>query len=619
MRSIVLRSCQMVFWVLATVACLAQNPSLNDLKERLKLHPAKDSILIELAQTNKLIGTYLQTIQPLEAINYFKQSLEAYKEAGNREEVVHIHQMMAAAYFNMDEYDKQLSHLKKALQDALELNSTEIEINILYQIAKVYYHLNNYETALEYSLMALQESHNHDQWMLDEIIIGQAEIECQKGNSQTSIELSKSVLARISGKGQIQTEITCFCNIAACLIELKQYHEARGLLEKCLSMAHSDDDTVDILQLMIILDSKTGNYENAFRRQRQLEQLIAKKHSLEQLQKTSDMVLHAEMQQLNMKLSYLQSIYHEQNNQTTKINTILIVLIFFACGGFFFYILFRKSFKKLKFEKIRFMNEQTIILEKQKGLSGKYRTTLQKKELLQEKNNNLAMSDRSKTELFKAISNDLQTPLIQLQDNLTNLMADIGEDQFRQATTGLTNMVENISLLLENLLQWTKYQSETIHTKPQYTEITALVKDIISFQQFSATEKMITLYSALEQNIFVYADEEMMKSLLKTIVQNIVKLSDPGAIIAISGDKDKQTGWLQINYTGRMPLKQTFLQQSQAVNYESETTELGKAIILGWIMCQTLVKANNGSICVEDISDESFQVGLYFPLEEVKA
>ena len=66
-----LRCCLIIFWFWGSVSCLAQNPSLNSLKEQLKRHPAKDSILIELAQVNKQIGTYLQAIQPSEAISYF--------------------------------------------------------------------------------------------------------------------------------------------------------------------------------------------------------------------------------------------------------------------------------------------------------------------------------------------------------------------------------------------------------------------------------------------------------------------------------------------------------------------------------------------------------------------
>jgi len=618
MRMNFLRSCQIAFWILWTGCCFAQKSSMDGLKELIKSHPAKDTILTELARTNKQMGTLWQTVQPSESIHFFKQSLEAFKETGNREEVVNIHQMMATTYCILNDYDNQLLHLKKALQDALELNDAKLEINLMYQIMKTYCSLNNYDLAMEYCLMTLRESYDHDQWLLDEIMIGQSEIEFQKGNYQTCLKLNEEILSRISKNGQKQLEMTCLCNVASCLIELKRYNYARMILKKCIDVSNPDDEfnSYRALQLMIDLDAKTGNIVDAFRRQRQLEQLTVKKQSLEQVQKSLDSVLQAEIQQLNTKLTYLQSIYLEQNNQTAKTNTILIVLIVVACGGSFFIFLLMHSFKKLKLEKVRFTDDQTMIIEKQNSLSVKYQSLQQKKDSLQEINNNLAESNRSKTELFTAISHDLQTPLIQLQQNLADLMKGISEDQFRQSTSGLTSMVGDISLLLENLLQWSKYQSQGTSTKPQYTEVTALVNNIIDHQKYSTAEKKITISNDLRQKIFIYADEEMVKSLLKAILQNIVKLSEPEASITISGNKDKQNGWLQINYIGQMPLKHTFLQLSQVVHYGYETTELGKAIILGWMLCHTIAKVNNGIISVKDISDESFHVILYFPLEE---
>jgi tetratricopeptide (TPR) repeat protein len=638
-----------------TVSCFARNPQTDRLMEQLQ-HPVKDSactgILAEMAeayhlmdkdsmfrycelllrearqsnnpmqtaQANKLMGIYWQNIQPSESLAYFRQAMEAYKETGNKEEVVHINHMIAVTYFYMEEYDKQLLHLKKALQDVLEINNIKLEISILHHISEAYFYLGNDELAEEYSSMALQESRNHDHWMQDAMIHTQAKIEFRKGNYQHSIELSRDVLARARENGYRQVEITYMYTIAECLIAMKRYEEARTILEKCREMTLPDDNASNeykTLQLMARLDSATGNFANVLRRQRQLEQLTAKKHSLEQVQKTSDQALQAELQRSSMNLSYLQSTRREQEKQTAKMDITLVVLVFIAFGGCFSLVWLRRSSQKLKMEKVRLTNEQAVILEKKNGLWNKCQALLQKKESLEESYHELIASNRSKTELFKAISHDLQTPLIRLQQNLGDLMAtNVGEIQFRQATNELTNTVGDISLLLENLLQWSKFQSQGIRANPQYTEMTALVNEIINQQKFSAAEKKISIHHALKTSMFVYLDEELTKISVKAVLQNIVKLSDPNATITITGDKDKQNGWLQLNYVGKMPLKRLFLQQSQADSYGSESSELGKAISLGWMLCRTLMTANHGKIHIEDISNESFGIVLYFPLEE---
>ena len=509
----------------------------------------------------------------------------------------------------------QLFFLKKKLLNALELENTELEINLLLQISEIYLHENNYEMAEEYSSMALNESHNNAPWMLDKILLRQAETEYRKGNYQRSVELSKEALAHTQEKGDTQMETACLCNITDCLIQMKQYREARTVLEKCLSMKHLDDsfDDYKSLRLMAELEYESGNFVIAFRRLREWEQLMNKKYLMEQMQIVSDMALHEEMQKLETKLSHIQSTLSEQKNKTTQTNTIIVVLFLMMCGEIFFFFLFRKSFRNLKPENVQITNELTLIINKKNKMTSKQRLLLQKKESLQQTNDRLVASNRSKTELFKTISHDLQMPLFRLQQNLIDLMlTDIGEDQFKQAATELTNMVGNISLLLENLLQWSKYQSQGIHATPQNYEMTALIREFFSQQRNIFTEKKITFSNAVAQKIFMCVDKDMMIVLLKIIMQNIVKLSEPDATITISGDQDGKNGWLQVNYTGQMPLKQSFIQQSQTVDYGSETTELGKAISLGWMLSRTLMKANDGNICVEDLSTESLNIILYF-------
>ena len=556
-----------LLWCFLTVSCFAQNYQTDDNS-------------IQWAQENKLLGIYWQNVQPSRALYYFKKSLDVYRKASNMEEVVHLNFMIAMTYRSMGESDNELLHLKKSLQDVLELDNITLEITILHELAKTYFSLHHYEMAEECVSIALQDSHNHDCWMLDEIMITQAEIELRKGNHKTSIELCKDVLARAFEK--------------------------------------DDSDHFRTLQLMTAQDFAIGNFANAFGKQRQLERLTVKNHSLEQICENLDKALQAEMQHLKTKQSYIQPTYNEQKDQIAKMKRMLIVLVIVVCGEGLFLVWFIRFFKRLKTKKVRFTDEHIVTFEKKSKLSEKCQVLMQKKESLQETHDSLIASNQTKTKLFKDMSHDLHTPLIHLKKNLTNLMEDISEDQFRQAAAGLTDMVGDMSLLLENLLQWSKCQAQGIYAKPKYVEVTTLINDAIAQQKFSAAEKKITVFNALKHQLLLYVDEEAVKILLKTILQNSIKLSNPDATIFLTGDKNKQEGWLQIGYTGQMPLKQMFLQQSQTDDYGTESTELGKAISVGWMLCRALTKANNSDIRIEDedVSAGSFNIFLCFPLED---
>ena len=603
----------LLWWCFLSINCLAQNPQLDRLMEQLN-----DGDPAHLAQINKELGIYWQKIYPSEALYYFRQSLDAYKKIGNREEVIHINIMMADTYLSMEEYDKQLFHLKKALQDVLDLDRPQLEISILYQIANVFFQLNNCEMAEEYSSLALQESRRHGRWMLNEIKMVQAKVEFCKGNYLISIELAKNVLANVHEKKLTQIEIDAMCHIGDCLIKLEKYDEAHTIIEKCLSVTDPEHDTLDYykaLQLMVQLDYQTEKFADAFAVQRLLEKVAERKNSLKQIQDLSEEVLQAEFSRLNAQWSSLQSTCQKQEKRESQMTYIFVLFILLACGELFFLVRFWFYFRKLKPKRIGLMEEQKLLEEKVNILSNKHQILLQNQETLKKTNSYLTALNRYKTELFEEISRDLQAPLVRLQQNLANLMTDITEDQFKQVTAGLTNMVGDVSLLLENLLQWSKYQSQGIRAKPQYTDITALVNDALDQQKYSAAEKKIVISNALQHHLFVYADEDMVKGLLKIILQNIIKLSDPNAAISLSGNLDKQYGYFQVNYTGQMPLKHIFIQQFHSDGYGAEQTEIGKAISFGWMLCRALMEANYGNIRIEDVSNESLNIILNFPLE----
>ncbi len=639
-----------------TALSLAQNSRLDHLMLQLAQHPDKDTtwaniiahvaisyrevnkdsmfryceILLneaqqnrddsQLAQANLLMGMHWMDIYPEKALNYLLPAHDIYLNLGNLEKAVSVNAEIASVYHYVKDYDKQLFYLKKALQDVLELNNKNLEISLLYHISCAYFCLKNYELAEEYSFIAMQESNNNHQYMLPLIKVMQADIEFQKGNYARSINLNQDVLEGIQGQNSSSLEVICCNNIAKCYMELKQYPKAYQMLEKVfrkLDPKKDVDDYYASMQLLVTLDTLRGDFKHAFKIQREIEQLKPYIFSLEQYRNDESKLMRSAMQEMNMELSGLGSVYQQQYSKSAAMNILIVVLIFAIIGGITMVIRLWRSLRTYRQRQNELQNTREAIIEKRDKIKSNYEEMSEKISTLKKTYHRLNQSDVAKTELFKTISHDLQSPLIQLQHNLMDLMlTDVNEQQFRQATGELTNTVGDISLLLENLLQWSKYQSQDIQVKPQYIEIISLIDDALNQQKYAAAEKNIILSNTIEHRLYVYADEEIVKCSLKTILQNTMKLSDANARITIAGDKNEKNGWIRMNYQGHMPLKDTYVQLFQTDGYDSELSELGKAISLGWMLCRTLMKANNGSLQMNNISKDSFDICLFLPLEE---
>ncbi len=645
-----------LLWYAFTAFCFARNAELEDLSQQLNRHQEVDTVRADImikmikgydlidkdsmfrycnllfneaqqsknsllqARANTMMGMYWQKIQPGKALDYYRQSYDIYKKTDDKKAMAEVNRSISVIYNYMNDYDKQLFYLKRALQEALECGDKKIEILILHNISGAYFYLKNYELAEEYSLMALRESRNNGNYISDPIMVSQAGIEFQKGNYKRAIELSEDILNRARKKGQTQIETVCLKNIAECLIKTERYREARLMLAQCFQKTDPETDMpgyVDNLQLLVMLDSATGNFKQAFLSQREIERLTEQIHSLDQIRNNSEKALQIELQDMQAQDLQLRSIYEEKENQYAKMNIFVIILIIVTSAGIFLFVRLRRSSEKLRREESRLREKREDISEKKNKLISDNQDLRQKKIDLAETHHSLDQSDRSKTELFKTMSDDLRSPLIRLKQDLVELMAaDMSEDRFRRAVGELTDNVGNISLLLENLLQWSKIQSQGVRTTTQYTEMIMLVDDAFGHHKYGAAEKNITLSNAMKHRLYVYADEETIKGILKTLLQNMIRLSGNNAVITVSGDKNEQYGRIRINYQGQMPLKTMFLQLYETNDYGSDRSEIGKAVTLGWMLCRTLIETNNGYIRTEDISEESFNVDLYLPLEE---
>jgi two-component system sensor histidine kinase/response regulator len=270
--------------------------------------------------------------------------------------------------------------------------------------------------------------------------------------------------------------------------------------------------------------------------------------------------------------------------------------------------------KKQFLERELLINENQSITKQLEETTKRYASLDEKLRLIGKEHTLLEQSGHTKAQLFKTISEDIRYPLNRLKTKLTELMAaDVEEADFKQAVVNLSTMVGDLFLLLENLLQWSKYQAQERQSEPQSIELTAIVADAINQQKFGAAEKHITLTNTLENNIFVYSDGEMIKSVVKTILQNAISLFEKNASVTFSGSKEADKGQLQINLHGRMPLRDLYIQMFGAKGYDVKQSNIGKSVSLGWMFCRAVIEANKGSVAINEITPDAFEIHLSLP------
>jgi K+-sensing histidine kinase KdpD len=266
--------------------------------------------------------------------------------------------------------------------------------------------------------------------------------------------------------------------------------------------------------------------------------------------------------------------------------------------------------------------------KKQNGLLDKYQSVRQRKnemslrcnevenkwQALQQEQDALIQLHHIKTLLFQTISGDVQHPLVKLKIKLGALVEEkIDEEPFKKEVTSLAQMVGDISQLLENLLQWSKYQAQRQTPVPRINEWAALVESAIHEVKFGADKKQIVLKNPLEVGIKVFADGDMMKPLLKTLLQNAIGVMEKGNAIVFSASLCDDNTEIQLILQGEFPLKKLFVESFSGESYNSFQPEMGRSVSLGWMFCKAVAADNNGNIRISEKIDNSVVISMQFP------
>ncbi len=92
---------------------------------------------------------------------------------------------------------------------------------------------------------------------------------------------------------------------------------------------------------------------------------------------------------------------------------------------------------------------------------------------------------------------------------------------------------QGIGFLIK-LLEWGRNQAGEITFNPEDFRVESQLKDVMNFATFLAAAKKISVHAAVNPDLFLFADRNMIRAVLMNLVSNAVKFCEPGGKIHIS-------------------------------------------------------------------------------------
>ena len=207
-------------------------------------------------------------------------------------------------------------------------------------------------------------------------------------------------------------------------------------------------------------------------------------------------------------------------------------------------------------------------------------------------------------DLFMSIlAHDLKSPftaLLGLSEILTEGIRKLDIDEIEDIANCINKSAQSSYNLLEDLLLWARTQKGKIPFKPQKLNLKDICRHILNILNSNASAKSIKISYFAACEINVYADKEMLKTVLRNLVTNAIKFTDTGGVINISAEKTDSGITISVSDNGigisTDNIKKLF-NISEVLSTKGTVGETGTG--LGLLLCKEFVEKQGGKIWVE--------------------
>ena len=224
----------------------------------------------------------------------------------------------------------------------------------------------------------------------------------------------------------------------------------------------------------------------------------------------------------------------------------------------------------------------------------------------------------SKTKFFQIIAHDLRAPfhgLLGFSEILAKERDTLDEQGIQDISEYVFDTAQSTYNLLENLLNWAMAEGGRFVYHPinfALSQSTKIVTDVLGSL---AVKKNIQLINQVDDQIKVYADINMMTSVIQNLVSNALKFThnDGTGKVIIRAEEEGQHVHIYIQDTG-LGMTKTQIETlfEPKITFSRQGTLGEKGTGLGLVLCKRFIDLNQGSVSVHSKEGEGtlFKVSL---------
>ncbi|MBL6963821.1 MAG: response regulator [Bacteroidetes bacterium] len=220
---------------------------------------------------------------------------------------------------------------------------------------------------------------------------------------------------------------------------------------------------------------------------------------------------------------------------------------------------------------------------------------------------------------FRLFAHDIKNPFHGLLGYIELLLMDyklIDDQQRLSHVREIQKFAQEVYNLLENLMEWAKIQGGFIHVKKKEVSVFQVYDMVLNLFIVPSKLKNLTLDFKVSQDFRIKTDQNMLFTVLRNLISNAVKFSNPGGRIEI--DARLKEGFVQFcvkDYGCGISLENQDKLFKIDRYFSTEGSKGEKGTGFGLLLVKELVEMNEGQINFESQEGKGSTFHVFLPNE----
>ncbi len=526
----------------------------------------------------------------------FEYSMNAYDLAvhtGDKVQAARLMNNLGALYYEQQNYDLAIENFITGYKLAEEMRDMPTQIRSLNNAAYSFYKLEELDSALVYAKLAAQLSKSSgSQHMISFAHSIIADVYLKKGRYDSARVLYQSSLDMARQRDIKSFEAGVLYRLGNAYMLSGKLDEAEEVLLYSTEFCEENefpDELSKTYRVLAELYEKKGDIRRAYTYQSSFLKLN------DQLQGkiTKDrLALIQNMFQTNLKESELELLQARYENQAYRLETSKRYLIFFAITAALVGVLGVRMYFLHK--NVTSINNDLLVKQHQ---------IEEQKRVLEDQSVQLKGMNETKNKLFSILGHDMRSPIAQVKSVVDMILAGhLEKEEFDELLHVLNKDIDSVYFTLNNTLKWSMSQMDGFRLNCTVFDLSEVVNNSLKLLEQSFQDKKLTVFNHMPDHVEVYADQDLIEVVVRNIVSNAVKYSNPEDSVTIFSETEKDwILWCVLDQGVGMSEDQIqhLLSDSYSLTKSSPGTNKEKGSGLGLQLAKEFTRRCGGEITIE--------------------